>query len=298
MDVMRDAANFFRYLGPAPQAEWWGLAVTAGGSYRAPPGKPYPPPGHPSDHQFTWEQGRVLGTYQLLYLVAGRGRFDSRATGPIELTAGQVLVLCPHTWHRYQPAPGVGWHEHWIEIRGAIPSKLQKEGVLKAEAPVLTPTDAATVGVLLDRILESLRNEDLRSSPLTGAWALELLAQLYAPSPDGPSPTPIALAIGRAERLLEANLARPPLLEPFAQKLGIGYSYFRREFKKTTGLSPGQYVRRLRLEKARRLLGTSPLPVKAIAEELGFSSEFHFSAAFKKQFGVAPAHWRNSTRPH
>ncbi|HEU5077724.1 MAG TPA: AraC family transcriptional regulator [Opitutaceae bacterium] len=284
-------------MSSTPQAERWGIVVTAGGSYYAPPGQSYPPPGHPSDHEFDWVRGRVLGAYQLLFVVDGKGRFESRDTGMIDLSAGQLIMLFPDTWHRYQPLPSVGWHEQWIEIRGSIVRDLQAEGIFTPRDACMTCAQPEVVGLLFEKILESLRERETGNSPLAGAWALELLAQLHDERVSSPVQTPIAQAVQRAERLFETNLAEPPSLEKLARKLGIGYSYFRREFKKSTGYSPGQYVRRLRLEKARRLLGASSLPVKAVAEQLGFSSEFHFSAAFKKQFGIAPAHWRKSTRP-
>ncbi len=293
---MPGVPDFFRYLSPSPHAECWGVAVTAGGAYRSPAGRPYPPRGHPADHQFTWEQGRVLGAFQMLFLVEGEGRFESREAGLQPLAAGQVLLLFPHTWHRYEPTSDVGWREFWIEMRGPVLPRLQKEGLIDPASPVRACTDVSIGSTLFERILRSVRDDSPRSTPLAGAWALELLAQLFGTPTEETGGSPIAQAIARAERLLEAQLAKPPPLEDFARELGLGYSYFRREFKRTTGLSPGQYVRRLRLERARRLLGASALPIKVIAEQLGFSSEFHFSAAFKQQFHVAPAHWRNAAR--
>lgn len=238
-----------------------------------------------------------MGAYQLLFVAEGKGRFDSKDTGPLELNAGQLVILFPDIWHRYQPLPAVGWREYWVELRGAIMPNLQREGIFSPRDPRLTCAEPEAVALLFEKILGVLRSEEARNSPLAGAWALELLAQLHCDRIASPAESPIETAVRRAERVFETKLSEPPPLEKLARQLGIGYSYFRREFKKSTGYSPGQYVRRLRLEKGRRMLGASSLPVKAIAEQLGFSSEFHFSAAFKKQFGIAPAHWRNSTRP-
>jgi transcriptional regulator GlxA family with amidase domain len=72
----------------------------------------------------------------------------------------------------------------------------------------------------------------------------------------------------------------------------VGYAGFRREFKRRTGLAPGQYLMRLRLERAQRLLGATPATLEAVSEQVGFSSAFHLSAAFKARFGVAPKVWR------
>ncbi|HEY4990084.1 MAG TPA: AraC family transcriptional regulator, partial [Opitutaceae bacterium] len=103
---------------------------------------------------------------------------------------------------------------------------------------------------------------------------------------------PISGFVARAEQLLTDAVDKPPAIPRLARDLGVAYSYFRREFKRHTGLAPYQYVRRLRLEKARRMIGSSSESIQAISERLGFASPYHLSAAFKKEFGQAPDHWR------
>ena len=138
-----------------------------------------------------------------------------------------------------------------------------------------------------------------RPDPKTG-WS-EYWIEFVGPSVDrgGIAPTPLDASIARAERILVEHLSAPPPMPEVARLVGMAYSYFRREFKDRTGFSPHQYLQRLRLEKARRVMGTTAEPIKSIADRLGFSSPFHFSAAFKKEFGISPHHWRramNETR--
>lgn len=289
---MSPPADFFRYLNAGPRDEPWGIVVSGAGSYHAPPRRPYPPEGHPPDHGFRWEEGRVLGAYQLLFILSGQGQFESGPTGPLRVKAGQVLMLFPQVWHRYRPLREVGWHEQWIELRGGIMPALQRDGLISPQRPRFTLADASGAAVLFHRIVSLYSGQQTRPAPLAGAWALELLAHLVGDPKRAHPPRPIEAAVVRAESLLAENLNAPPSLERLARSLGVAYSYFRREFKTATGLSPGQYLRRLRLEKARRLLGTTPLSLKELAEQLGYSSEFHLSAAFKRQFGVAPGRWR------
>jgi AraC-like DNA-binding protein len=81
-----------------------------------------------------------------------------------------------------------------------------------------------------------------------------------------------------------------------ARELGVNYAGFRREFQRRTGLAPRQYLLRLKLEHAQRLIGATPYTLEAIAEQVGFSSAFHLSAAFKKRYGLSPAAWREGRR--
>jgi len=77
-----------------------------------------------------------------------------------------------------------------------------------------------------------------------------------------------------------------------ARSLGVAYSYFRREFRMRTGISPRQYLLRIRMQRAQRMLGSSGDSLKQVADRLGFSSAYHLSSAFKAEFGVAPSRWR------
>jgi len=78
--------------------------------------------------------------------------------------------------------------------------------------------------------------------------------------------------------------------------LGIAYDGFRRCFKALTGLPPKQYHRKLQMRRAEDLLLHTQRSVSEIAEELGFHSAFHLSAAFKKHARLASSHWREMRR--
>lgn len=59
-----------------------------------------------------------------------------------------------------------------------------------------------------------------------------------------------------------------------------------RSFRHVTGLTPGAYLRQLRVQKSRHLIGLMPLA--DLAQQLGFSDQAHFSREFKRVFGIAP----------
>ncbi len=69
----------------------------------------------------------------------------------------------------------------------------------------------------------------------------------------------------------------------------------RQLFKKDTGLSPIQYLRRLRTKRAAYLLRTSFLTIKEVAFHTGSGDVSHFVRDFKKQYGVTPSDFRVRT---
>ncbi len=73
-------------------------------------------------------------------------------------------------------------------------------------------------------------------------------------------------------------------------------TYFGRLFKTATSLSLTEYVRILRLEKAKRLLRSENMEIAAVAEQCGFSDMNYFSRCFKKRQGMTAGEYRKSKR--
>ena len=291
---MSTRPDYHRYLVLPPESEAWGIAVTGCGRQACAAGSPYPPPGHPPDHHFSWENGRVLGSCQIVLIAEGRGRFESRATGLVDVAAGSALVVLPGVWHRYAPDPKTGWLEKWIEVQGPTPEALHRNGALSPARAVVAMGRARELAALMDGIGERLRGLTAGFDPEAAALALHALSLVVEAPRLSLPPRPITSFVALAEQVLMDSVDDPPAIPGLARELGVAYSYFRREFKRHTGLAPYQYVRRLRLEKARRMIGSSTESLQAISERLGFASPYHLSAAFKKQYGQSPDHWRRS----
>src|SRR5678809_948025 len=96
----------------------------------------------------------------------------------------------------------------------------------------------------------------------------------------------------QVERMVLADLRRPPSIAEISRKLGVSDRYLRRVFQIVHGIPPSQYLRMLRLSRARRALlsarGRSST-VSKIAIRLGFSELGRFSVEYRKRFGESPS---------
>jgi AraC-like DNA-binding protein len=84
-------------------------------------------------------------------------------------------------------------------------------------------------------------------------------------------------------------------MKSLAAHVGWTPSRLARRFKAAYGLTPAAFQRRLRLEKALRLLQGTSLTLQQIAEEVGYAGAFHLSAALKQAYGSPPQALRGQT---
>lgn len=284
--------TFFRYLPAPPEAALWGVAVTAGGTDRIPAHASYPPAGHPEDHSFDWSRGRTLPAMQILLIRKGRGVLETGLSGQHRLSAGTCFVLFPGVWHRYRPDPETGWSEAWVELRGPLVDRLVAANILHPAEPVHLLESSRTMDATFRQAHALLRHRHAYFNPLLSAIGAQLLALLAGSVSDSRPATRIDTAVSRAQHLLAERLGERVLMPELAREIGVAYSYFRREFLRRTGYSPKSYFLQLKMDAARRLLDGTSHSLEEIAEQLGFSSAFHLSIAFKKVYKISPSEWR------
>ena len=91
---------------------------------------------------------------------------------------------------------------------------------------------------------------------------------------------------------LHDNLGAEIKLESLARLAGLDMFYFARCFKQSTGLPPHRYLLEERLKLARRLIAETALPLAEIALKVGFSSQSHFTEAFRRYLKTTPKKYR------
>lgn len=92
--------------------------------------------------------------------------------------------------------------------------------------------------------------------------------------------------------VIENEFPRSPELKKLAAAENTSVSHLQHLFKKEVSVSIKQYVKNLRLEKARILLETTNLRVKEICSEVGYGDISHFLRDFSNAFGSSPKKYR------
>jgi AraC family transcriptional regulator len=95
---------------------------------------------------------------------------------------------------------------------------------------------------------------------------------------------------------IDAHLQHPPTLPGMAMLTALSPSHFARKFRLSTGLSLRRFINRRRISASIPLLQARSLPLAAIALDLGFSSQSHFTRLFSDLTGMTPAKYRKQFR--
>ncbi len=92
---------------------------------------------------------------------------------------------------------------------------------------------------------------------------------------------------------IHARLEQDITLSELADNVQMSQYRFARAFKQSTGIPPHQYLLMQRVEQAKKLLTLTQLPIVAISYQLGFASQSHFGATFRRFTKVTPKVYRD-----
>ncbi|MCG8462313.1 MAG: AraC family transcriptional regulator [Holophagales bacterium] len=101
----------------------------------------------------------------------------------------------------------------------------------------------------------------------------------------------------RATELLHDRFRDPDLrFRGLAEEVGVHPVSFTRAFRAAHGSSPGEYLRRLRVEWAEERIRTGDAPLAEIAADAGFADQSHLTRVFRAELGITPGAWRRRHR--
>ncbi len=233
-------------------------------------------------------QGQHVGRHTLVAVRthAGHGRLAFDRIAPIETRAHTLLFLEWQRLRRYRCIGGQ-WDFWWFEftVAGTLHFPLHQ---------VLAIDDQPRDAVDFAWIFRALRRETFAQRSLASAGAAMLFYRWLAQWEGERRASPHQPAIERIVDRMHEKLGDHWTVAAMAAEAHLCERRFRQVFQAVTGRSPKRFYDGLRLDRAHELLRLGILSVAEIAEELGFSSPFHFSKAFRRHFGTPPSRVREA----
>jgi AraC-like DNA-binding protein len=244
---------------------------------------------------------------ELAVIGPGEGRHLT-SRGEHALHHGDVIVLRPGAWHAFADCQDLTVANCCVSTRAlraelaglrefpayrrllwTEPSAPGAYGVHVAAVDPIAATEAITAIASLEGYLE--RN----SSP---GRLLGHLATILGILADARADTHLAVdtaahpAVLTCIAGLEADPAKPWRLDDLAATVTLDPAYLGRLFRKSTGLSPLDYLARLRAERAAALLANSDLPIARVGAEVGWPDPTYFARRFRTIAGLTPTEYR------
>jgi AraC family transcriptional regulator len=176
---------------------------------------------------------------------------------------------------------GTEWLDRANELAGLLDQPAEFQG-----------GEVAALGL---RLFTEFRREDSDSALSMESFAMEILgaaARLNVTAGDAAQPRWLV----NARELLDARFREPLTLRTIAQEARVHPVYFAAAFRRFQRCSVGEYLRRRRLEYARRKLADPELPLAEIALDAGFSDQSHLTRTFKRFTGKTPGEYRTFLR--
>ncbi|MBN1675381.1 MAG: AraC family transcriptional regulator [Kiritimatiellae bacterium] len=216
----------------------------------------------------------------------------------LELKLGKdsLLILKPGDWHRdhfdgrYVRYFGIAFY---LEASGGITPTLFRDGTapqrqhFKANRKDFVP--------IIRKVMEESQRGDFISSHIQDALVLEFFYRMVRAVPRRvlseyfvESSREAAFA-SRLVSVLNRRISRPLSVGRMSGIMGMSESALAHRCKDILGCSPARLFFRLKMDRAMKMLRSTDMSVKEVSAYLGFSSQFHFSAAFKKTFGYPPS---------
>lgn len=217
--------------------------------------------------------------------VRGDARIVSICTGSFVLAAAGLL-------------DGRAATTHWMEtarFQRLFPKvRVDPDVLFVDDGRVLTSAGAASG---IDLCLHIIRSD--HGSEITNAAARRCVVPPYreggqAQFVEQPVPEMVDATTSATRAWALERLNRPLTLTELAANAHMSVRTFTRRFRAEAGMSPGRWITQQRVERARRLLESSDMPVETVAHEAGFGSAASLRRHLHEAIGVSPKAYRRT----
>jgi AraC-like DNA-binding protein len=258
-------------------------------------GEGKPLPGHkigPSIHDY----------YLIHTVIDGKGVFESGSHSHV-CVKGDTFVIFPGSLFSYQADRAQPWTYVWVGLKGEAVQQLLQEVGVTPDKPLIHLDNLIEIHNLYEHIRFSFqrsaypRLESLEASGwlrlLVHKFGIANISSLSAQSIT--LPDVIDRQIDQAIRWITLRFHQQISIDHMASSLGYHRAHLSKVFKQKIGMSPKQYLLKVRMDKAKELLGGT-LTIDQVSSSVGFNDALYFSKQFRKWSGMSPSEYRNHLR--
>lgn len=240
-------------------------------------------------------RGEEHSMLELTYV--DKGAIHSVAGGQdLLLEQGDMAIYGPNQWHMQYAEPDCApsYITITFDLEGDSLARLLNR-------KFRTPQRAVS---LLQQMLRERDQEDYYTADMLISLLNQLLLTVLREAEgavDAPLRTANAInseneVVGHAQRFICENVRQKLSVPMVAREVGVSPSYLTALFHKNLQISPGEYIRRAKLQESKLMIREGKMNFTEIAQVLQYSTVHHFSRQFKEKFGITPTEYARSIR--
>ena len=239
-------------------------------------------------------KGEKHSAYELTYVDRGQLHCVVDGTG-YSLKQGQMMIFLPNQWHmQYTDLNATA---HFLTVSFDLHSDLDL--VFGDRVFDLSSMEAT----YLKQLLQEPEIKDIYSNDVIRANLKLLLLSILRDTNKRRKrlKTPTALRnensiVGRTLQYIADHVYDRLSVEIVAKETGVSASHLTALFRRQMSISPGEYIRRVKLEESKTLIREGKMNFSQIASALQYSTIHHFSRQFKENFGISPSEYAKSLK--
>lgn len=239
---------------------------------------------------------RVLEDWYIVYITKGRGLFTC-SDNLMPICEGNLFFLFPGVLHAYQTDNKHLLTQQWVGFNGPeIPSMLASLNISPKNPLTKNIQNKEELVVLFNKLLSSADDATRDNNLYRTGILYQILGLITRPPATSLIPSkPVkdfSHTIDKAIAYMEAQYRTALTIDDLLRHVSLSKSAFFTKFKKEVGTSPGDYITGLRLEEARYLIQHTQIPIKDVAERIGYKDPLYFSRIFSEHVGASPSQFR------
>ncbi|MCZ8510966.1 AraC family transcriptional regulator [Paenibacillus filicis] len=238
---------------------------------------------------------RQIRYYNLHYILDGQVVYAVNGE-QVTLKKGDLFCLFPDTPFTYKVKErNPKLRMTWIGFNGEGAGPLLQYAGITEEKPYCREIPLPDLPGTFRELLHEFRRLRVCGGSLQFVSMIcALLAQLAAVSKQEVHETNKLTWIQDSETFMNVHYAEGITVQDVADYVGLHRTHFSSVFSKKLGISPIQYLQRLRMRSGAKLLADTDLSVTEIALSLGYPDLYSFTRAFRKYYGASPTEFRNT----
>jgi len=270
------------------------IHVTYAGWVRVDAGEPRGnhPPQTPAFFRYEWHEGRTLPEFCLVLIREGEGELETRQ-GAQSIRPGSAFLLRPGEWHRHRPLRKTGWTNLWITFNGELPRDWMVSDLFDLQGNIAVISHYELFLAQFEHLLASVHQSPAENSTGLSCQLVGLLSHMLRTSSGGEAhQLHKDELVSRVLALIWGGELETMTVPVVADHLDCGRRSLERRFKDGTGRSVLEEIQACRIDRARRLIVDTHIPLKECAYRAGFNTCEHMRQVFRRQFGISPETFR------